>query len=185
MSALESKENFWWHPYVDDLKNWCFVSHYKENEQFVDVDDGSNCDLGEELRCFGVCLCADEIFGLNCVEKYMPYMVAVQFGMDQDVPPGEFTFMSPSCNGNFSLYVPAKCYKPCVSLEYHNWWKKSKVDDSDMLDVAIAKQYCDVEKHASIGSKRRLSSNDESKVKKVNGNSSIEVVEAKRLKKNE
>ncbi|XP_058763845.1 uncharacterized protein LOC131637280 [Vicia villosa] len=184
MSALESKENFRWRPYVYDLKNWCFVSHYKENEQFIVVDDGSNCGLADELRCFGVCLCADEIFDLDCVEKYMPYRVAMQFGMDQDVPPGDFTSMSPSCKGKFSLYVPAKCYKPCVSLEYHNWWKKSIVDDYDMLDeVMIAKQYCEEGKHASIGSiesgsKRKSSSNEEN-------NSSIEVVEAKRLKKNE
>ncbi|CAK8538831.1 unnamed protein product [Lathyrus sativus] len=176
LSALESKENFRWRPYVDDLKNWCFVSHYKENEQFVDVEDGSNCD---ELRCFGMCLCADNIFSLDCVEKYMPYRVAMQFGMDQDVPPGEFTFMSPFYNESFSLYVPAKCYKPCVSLEYHNWWKKSNVDDSDKLEVMmIAKKYCEDEKDASIGSKRKSSSNEEN-------NSSIVVVESKRLRKNE
>lgn len=108
----------------------------------------------------------------------------MQFGMDQDVPPCEFTFMSPFCNEKFSLYVPAKCYKPFVSLEYHNWWKKLKVDDSDKLDVVmIAKQYCEEGKLASIGSiesgsKRKSSSNEEN-------NSSIVVFEAKRLKKNE
>jgi hypothetical protein len=184
LSKLESGENFLWRPYVIDLKNWCFVSHYKENEQFV-IIDGSNSDLAEELRCFGVCLCADEVVGLDCVEKYMPYRVTMQFGMDQDVPPSEFTVMSPCYNENFSFYVPSKCYKPCVSLEYHNWWKKSKViqgknvDDFDLVDVVmIAKQYCEDENHASIasiesGSKRKSLINDESKDNEVEGNSSI------------
>ncbi|XP_045831471.1 protein MAIN-LIKE 2-like [Trifolium pratense] len=174
LSKLESGENFVWRPYVLDLKNWCFVSHYKESEQFV--NDGSNSDLEEELRCFGVCLCADEVIGLDCVEMYMPYRVTMQFGIDQDVPPNEFIVMSPCYNENFSFYVPSKYYKPCVSLEYHNWWKKSKViegknvDGLDLVDdvVMIAKQYCEDENHASIasienGSKRKSSSNNESK----------------------
>lgn len=168
VSALKSEENFRWRPYAVDLKNWCFLSHYKENEQLINVDGGS--DLAEELRSFGVCLCADELVGLHCVvEKYMPYRVAMQFGMDQQVP-GEFTVMLPICKGNFSFYVPSRCYKPCVSLEYLNWWKESnkkilkperEVDDSNllcpiqtpieldktsMLDVLmIAKQYCEEE----------------------------------------
>lgn len=209
LSVLESKENFRWRPYVVDLKNWCFVSHYKENEQYV---DGSNSDLAEELKCFGVCLCADELVGLDCVEKYMPYRVGMQFGMDQDVPPSEFTVLSPSYKGNFSFYVPARCYKPCLSLEYHNWWKKSKVDDSVLLSdkncmldvVMIAKQYCEEEEeenHVSIDSvesslKRKSSTNEESKDKEVDSNSSIVFVgedlvveegesDTKRLKKNE
>jgi hypothetical protein len=100
-----------------------------------------------------VCFCVDELVGLDCVEKYMPYRVGMQFGIDQGVPPSEFTVLNPSDMGNFSFYVPTRCYKPCVSLEYHNWWKKLKADDSDllidkncMLDVVmIAKQYCEEE----------------------------------------
>ncbi|KAJ1389547.1 Aminotransferase-like, plant mobile domain [Sesbania bispinosa] len=173
VSALKSAENFKWHPYAADLKNWCFVSHYKENDQLV-VDRSNST---EELRSFGVCLCADELVGLLCVERYMPYRVAKQFGMDQHLP-GEFTVMKPSCRENFRFYVPSKYYKPSVSLEYLNWWQKSKLvegkeilkperkaqdsyvlctvktsnaldkiymSDSDIL--MIAKQYCEEESH--------------------------------------
>ena len=122
-SALKSARNFQWRPFTADLKNWCFVSPYKNNDQLV-VDVSNSA---EELRSFGQCLCADELVGLRgCIEKYMPYRVAMQFGMDQHVP-GEFAVMNPSCRATLSFYVPARSYKPRVSLEYLNWWQASKL----------------------------------------------------------
>ncbi|KAJ1389548.1 Aminotransferase-like, plant mobile domain [Sesbania bispinosa] len=199
VSVLKSVENFQWRPYAADLKNWCFVSHYKENDQLV-VDSSNST---EELRSFGVCLCADELDGLDCVEKYMPYRVAMQFGMDQHLP-GKFTVMLPSCNENFSFYVPSRCYKPSVSLEYLNWWQKSKlaqekdivkpekkVEDSNFVQtptaldkicmsdsdiLMIAKQYCEEESQKSTpssenSSKRNISTKEE--IKEVESNSLV------------
>lgn len=199
-STLKSACNFKWRPFVADLKNWCFVSHYKDNEQLVVNSSNS----AEELRSFGLCLCADELVGLHCIEKYMPYRVAMQFGMDQHLP-GEFVAMQPRCRENFSFYVPAKCYMPGVSLEYFNWWQGSKLiqekkilkperkpydsnlscpnqnatalDKTCMVDIlTIAKYYCEEETHASTNasennSERKLSTKEE--IKQVENNSPV------------
>ncbi|MED6134715.1 hypothetical protein PIB30_039636 [Stylosanthes scabra] len=123
-SALKFARSFQWRPYAADLKNWCFESPYKDNEQFV--HDVSNSD--EELRSFGQCLLAKELVGLGgCIEKYMPYRVAMQFGFDQHLPK-DFAVMSSNCRENFMFYVPSRSYKPCVSLEYLNWWQASKAN---------------------------------------------------------
>ncbi|QHO36201.1 uncharacterized protein DS421_9g281790 [Arachis hypogaea] len=97
-SALKFARSFQWRPYAADLKNWCFVSPYKDNEQFVHVASNSN----DELKSFGQCLFANELVGLGgCIEKYMPYRVAMQFGFDQHLP-GDFAYL--------------------------NWWRASKVN---------------------------------------------------------
>ncbi|RYR37004.1 hypothetical protein Ahy_A09g041937 isoform A [Arachis hypogaea] len=123
-SALKFARSLQWRPYAADLKNWCFVSPYKDNEQFVHVASNSN----DELKSFGQCLFANELVGLGgCIEKYMPYRVAMQFGFDQHLP-GDFAVMNSNCRENFMFYVPSRAYKPCVSLEYLNWWRASKVN---------------------------------------------------------
>jgi hypothetical protein len=47
------------------------------------------CDnpcLDEELSLFSRCLMVCEMVGIGCKEKYFSHCVAMQFGMDQDIP---------------------------------------------------------------------------------------------------
>ncbi|KAJ0100994.1 hypothetical protein Patl1_04240 [Pistacia atlantica] len=44
-------------------------------------------NLSEELQSFAHCLRVSELVGFECIEQYLPHRVAMQFGMDQDLPP--------------------------------------------------------------------------------------------------
>ncbi|KAJ0046034.1 hypothetical protein Pint_04185 [Pistacia integerrima] len=59
-------------------------------------------NLSEELQSFAHCLTVSELLGFECIERYLPHRVAMQFGMDQDLPP---------CGD--------------VTSQYSKWWKQS------------------------------------------------------------
>ncbi|XP_030444480.2 uncharacterized protein LOC115666975 [Syzygium oleosum] len=116
-----------WRPYslvVNDSASYAF---YGEKENWVSLEE----DADGELRSFARCLMARELPGLNFVEKYSPHRVAMQFGMDQDMP-GRVA----PCNqdpeiawDNYSkslqdvqLYIPARLYEPCITARYAEWW---------------------------------------------------------------
>ncbi|KAK0602133.1 hypothetical protein LWI29_030642 [Acer saccharum] len=77
-----SKENFGWRPYAKALRNSKLPEFYVEKEMWVLVDSG----LSEEFESFARCLRISELVGLDCVEHYLPHRVAMQFGIDQDLP---------------------------------------------------------------------------------------------------
>uniref|UniRef100_A0A6N2KA70 Aminotransferase-like plant mobile domain-containing protein n=1 Tax=Salix viminalis TaxID=40686 RepID=A0A6N2KA70_SALVM len=70
------------------------------------VLDGSSSD--GELHSFVICLHASELVGLDCKESYLPHRVAMQFGMDQDLPGepyrSDFTFK------NIRFFVPSRTF---------------------------------------------------------------------------
>ncbi|XP_010276135.1 PREDICTED: uncharacterized protein LOC104610961 [Nelumbo nucifera] len=125
-------ENFLWRPYVANLvSNWKPPSFYKEQEGwFLDCPD-----LNTELRSFARCLKACELVGLKCIEQYLPHRVAMQFGIDQDLP-GRFT----RCNATWEdawrtydnprryarFYIPARLFESDVTMRYLEWWKQMK-----------------------------------------------------------
>ncbi|KAI9186241.1 hypothetical protein LWI28_015164 [Acer negundo] len=82
-TVLDSaRVSFDWRPYVKTLKNWKLPEFYAEKEMCVWVD----ADLPEEFGSFALCLRTSELVGIDCVEHYLPHRVAMQFGMDQDLP---------------------------------------------------------------------------------------------------
>ncbi|TXG67702.1 hypothetical protein EZV62_008977 [Acer yangbiense] len=122
-TVLDSAEDsFDWRPYAKTLKNWNFPKFYAENEMWVSVD----LDRCEELESFARCLRISELIGRGCVEHYFPHRVAVQFGLDQDLP---------GCGAQINdygkpisyenLYVPPWLYEADVTTRYLEWWKKS------------------------------------------------------------
>ena len=124
-SVLKDAENFQLRPYAAELKNWHHLSYCKDTEQFV--FDMKNSD--KELQSFVRCLHASELVGLMdyTTENYSPQRVAMQFGMDQDLP-GDFS------GSEFNrIYVPPRSSVPSVSLRYWNWWKKFKSDRADVI----------------------------------------------------
>ena len=86
-------------------------SSYKENEQWI--DDGCS-DFDDEMKSFFRCLCACELVGLDCKEKYMPHRVVMQFGMDQDLP-GKFSCVEFE-RENLCFYVLSRCFVEVLEL---------------------------------------------------------------------
>nr|POE74465.1 hypothetical protein CFP56_57314 [Quercus suber] len=59
-----------------------FPRFYREKERWVPVDP----NLDEEIEAFARCMRVSQLVGLGCIEEYFPHRVAMQFGMDQDLP---------------------------------------------------------------------------------------------------
>ncbi|XP_058784233.1 protein MAIN-LIKE 2-like [Vicia villosa] len=131
-----------------------------ENSPFVEVcneKDMWKCDnpgLAEEIVSRGRCLRACELVGMGCKEKYFPHRVAMQFGMDQDIP-GNVAFCEkdswvsysqPVALVDIDLIIQLCSSKPGVTSRYYDWWKQSK--SSEERDNKRVK----VEKHRIEGS---------------------------------
>lgn len=79
--ALNSaRESFQWRPYAK--VNGSYLKLYSEKEEWIPVDH----NLNEEFESFARCLRPSELVGIDCIKQYLPHRVAMQFGMDQDVP---------------------------------------------------------------------------------------------------
>ncbi|XP_031260169.1 uncharacterized protein LOC116118319 [Pistacia vera] len=124
-----SKDDFDWRPYVKPVKNWNVPKFYGEKEMWVSV--GPN--LSEELQSFAYCLRVSELVGFECIEQYLPHRVAMQFGMDQDLPPcvprinetpsiAWNYYSKPIC---YTLYIPCRLNEGDVTSQYSEWWKQS------------------------------------------------------------
>ncbi|KAI3753900.1 hypothetical protein L2E82_25965 [Cichorium intybus] len=122
-------EDFCWRPYAtnenDDLGN-------EKKGKWVVIGD---C-FDEELESWGRCLRVSELVGIKgkCIEQYLPHRVAMQFGMDQDIP-GYLprNIARPKIAWGFytrpvtdlKLYVPSRFSEPYVTARYMEWWNNS------------------------------------------------------------
>ncbi|KAJ0046035.1 hypothetical protein Pint_04184 [Pistacia integerrima] len=80
--AIDSaKGDFNWRPYA--VTNWNSPKFYREKEMLISIDP----NLSEELHSFAHCLRVSELVGFEYIEQYLPHHVAMQFEMDQDLPP--------------------------------------------------------------------------------------------------
>ncbi|KAL7217009.1 hypothetical protein ACSBR1_028851 [Camellia fascicularis] len=140
-SALQLPENFKWRPYASNLENWRHPVYYEETEQWLSAD--SSLEL--ELRSFFKCLQASELIGVDCKEKYLPHRVAMQFGMDQDLP-------ADPCGLNFigehvGFFVPPRSFQPGVSERYIKWWKDMMLTRNGAIKhVLVEKRYAKISK---------------------------------------
>lgn len=137
-SVLDSsKERFEWRPYVNGGK------FYGDIAMRISVDSS----LDKELLSFARCLRASELVGLECIEQYLPHQVALQFGMDQDVPCSvprsndspeiAWSDYNNSVVGG-KLYIPSKLFKGDVTAKYSNWWKQSVlILQEESIDVLL------------------------------------------------
>lgn len=119
-------EDFCWRPYTDDLGN-------EKNGKWVVV--GGDC-LDEESESWGRCFRVSELVGIQgkCIEQYLPHRVAMQFGMDQDIP-GKVPRNNGSPKSAWSfytrplmdlkLYLPSRFSEPYVTARYFEWRNKS------------------------------------------------------------
>ncbi|KAL8093398.1 uncharacterized protein LOC141693229 [Apium graveolens] len=123
-------DSFVWRPYAIAVDNWLFPEFYKDKAQWA-LPDGS---LSEELETYARCLRVAELVGTDSVEAYLPHRVAMQFGMDQDIP--QWITKSNLCSENAweyynrpvcdaKLYFPARLFEGDVTTKYLKWWEKS------------------------------------------------------------
>nr|XP_043620724.1 protein MAIN-LIKE 2-like [Erigeron canadensis] len=125
-------EDFCWLPYGENSNdNSVFCNVYQETGKWV-VNECLDEDVESWARCFRV----SELVGIdgNCIEQYLPHRVAMQFGMNQDVP-GDVarTNETPEIAWRFysrpvkdvKLYIPSRFSDPYVTARYLEWRDKS------------------------------------------------------------
>ncbi|GJU85073.1 aminotransferase-like mobile domain-containing protein [Tanacetum coccineum] len=116
--------DFSWQPYAEDsydnLGRWAAVGDW----------------VDEELESWVRFIRVSELVGIDgkCIEQYLPHRVAMQFGMNQDVP-GDVARVneSPELAWRFytrpvkdvEVYFPTPISKPYVTARYLKWWNKS------------------------------------------------------------
>ncbi|XP_054796970.1 uncharacterized protein LOC129302255 [Prosopis cineraria] len=134
-SVLDSAmEEFIWRPYArfgGKSKNF-----FPENSLCILLDH----TLEEEIESFIICMRVSELVGLDCIEHYLPHRVAMQFGMDQDIPGfvarssetpeiAWSNYIRPMRDKN--IYIPSRFFEADVTTRYVEWWKKSVLDHQD------------------------------------------------------
>ncbi|KAI8552791.1 hypothetical protein RHMOL_Rhmol06G0295500 [Rhododendron molle] len=145
MALNSARECFQWRPYAISEENWVFPKFYIEREEWVSVCLG----MDEDFELFARFLRPSELVGLDCLECYLPHRVAMQFGMDQDLPGlvsrlNETPVMAwekynrPIKDGR--LYVPSRLFKSDVTTRYLEWWKQSKLAQKDAVKGAKAEK---------------------------------------------
>ncbi|QCD78362.1 Aminotransferase-like [Vigna unguiculata] len=113
-----------WCPPHQEWNTWL----YNENDKWV----CKNPNFDDELESFARCMRLSELVGMECVEHYCPNRVAMQFGMDQDIPgmlvPHNenpwISYSEPVTDTNLYIVLSAR-QKPNVSSRYYHWWKQS------------------------------------------------------------
>jgi hypothetical protein len=89
------------------------------------------------MLSFVICLRVSELVGIDSIEQYLPHRVAMQFGMDQDVPSYVPRFNKTKviawknyCRpiSDKNLYFPSKIFEANASMRYAKWWEQSVLD---------------------------------------------------------
>ncbi|KAL3851226.1 hypothetical protein ACJIZ3_013108 [Penstemon smallii] len=112
------------------LDNWSLPKFYKEKEMWL---KGKNLtgDLESFVRCLRTCL----LVGIDCQEPYNSHRVAMQFGLDQDLPGwvprvhttpdiAWYDYSKPLSDDEI-LYVPCRLLESDVTTRYLDWWRKT------------------------------------------------------------
>ncbi|CAI9760433.1 unnamed protein product [Fraxinus pennsylvanica] len=112
-------ETFLWRPYALAVHNWSIPKLYKEKEDWVVGND-----IDSELESLARCLRPYKLVWIDCQEPYNPHRVAMQFGLDQDLP----GWIS---RDNISRDIA--WYNFTGPLSYDNWiYLLSRLSESDV-----------------------------------------------------
>ncbi|KAK6229679.1 Aminotransferase-like [Theobroma cacao] len=136
---------FQWRPYAIADNNWSLPKFYGDKEQYILND----FHLDEEIQSFAMFLRESELVGLESIEQYLPHRVAMQFGMDQDLPG-----CIARCNENpeiawrnYSrpiqdavLYIPARLFESVITTQYSHWWKQSMLAQGDAIKAFVSRR---------------------------------------------
>lgn len=145
-SVLDSAgESFIWRPYAISEKSWLFHKFYRKSEEWVLVHPG----MDEELESFARFLRAGELVGLDYMEQYLPHRVAMQFGLDQDLP-GHVAMFNGTPEmawenysrpiGDVKLYIPSRLFESDVTTRYLEWWKQMNFVQKDAATGVVERK---------------------------------------------
>ncbi|KAK2387268.1 serine/threonine-protein phosphatase 7 long form protein [Trifolium repens] len=141
--ALDSAmDDFLWRPYVRySDKHGMF---YPNDEVWLPFEK----DLDKEMLSFVICLRVSELVGFDSIEQYLPHRVALQFGIDQDVPGVVPRFNETKeiawknhCRSILDkyLYFPSRFFEADVTSRYSRWWKQSVLGCNDFVNKIVQK----------------------------------------------
>ncbi|XP_014517194.1 uncharacterized protein LOC106774664 isoform X1 [Vigna radiata var. radiata] len=124
LDSSRAGNDFIWCPFVNSPP----LQLYNENDKWV----CKNPNFDYELESFARCMRVSELVGMECIEHYCPNRVAMQFGMDQDIPgmlvPHKenpwISYSEPVTDTNLYIALCAR-QKPNVTFRYFHWWKQS------------------------------------------------------------
>ncbi|KAF7141299.1 hypothetical protein RHSIM_Rhsim06G0217900 [Rhododendron simsii] len=149
LALSSARECFQWRPYTISENNWVFPKFYKEREEWISFCLGMDEDFESFARFLRPCELVNlrifELVGFDSLERYLPHRVAMQFGMDQDLPGlvPRFNNIPEVAWENYSrpikdgrLYVPSRLYKSDVTTRYLEWWKQLKLAQKDAVKGA-------------------------------------------------
>ncbi|KAF9672974.1 hypothetical protein SADUNF_Sadunf11G0100100 [Salix dunnii] len=104
--------------------------------------------LDRHLESFVHCLRVSNLSGLDYMESYFPNRVAMQFGMDQDLPgcvaPDEkrgvawMNYRKPI--SDLTLYIPPRLLESDITSRYLKWWKRSVLGQQYTVSIPVQQQ---------------------------------------------
>ncbi|GAU20521.1 hypothetical protein TSUD_130790 [Trifolium subterraneum] len=157
-------DHFLWRPYVR-YADKCGI-FYPNDEIWVPFEK----DLDKEMLSFVRCLSVSELVGFESIEQYLPHRVAMQFGMDQDVPgyvprfnETKFIAWKNYCRpiSDKKLYFPPRLFEADVTTRYAKWWKQSVLCHDDFVKKIVRrKRSTSSRKHRLHVGKFNTSGND-------------------------
>ncbi|MQL71921.1 hypothetical protein Taro_004255 [Colocasia esculenta] len=145
-SVLESPDEFQWRPYTTNLDDWGHPSFYKDDGQWTVI--GSARD-DEDMGLFARFLRPCELVGLDSVEQYAPHRVAMQFGLDQDlpgwVPRADATWELAWATydkgiENVQFYAPPRLFESDVTHRFFDWQKQCTLSRNEAWKNALFQQ---------------------------------------------
>ncbi|CAA7392159.1 unnamed protein product [Spirodela intermedia] len=149
-SVLESPDEFQWRPYTTNLDDWGHPSFYKDGGEWAVVGSGPAMDDGDGISLFARFLRPCELVGLDCIEPYSPQRVAMQFGLDQDLPgrlPRTDTTWElawKTYDGGameeLEVYAPPRLLESDVTRRFYDWQRHCAVARSEAWRSALFQQ---------------------------------------------
>ncbi|KAI4374776.1 hypothetical protein MLD38_012728 [Melastoma candidum] len=136
LDRIDTDDHFEWRPYAKEVENFEVPIFYGQHGRWVRLGGGNSKDE-EEMLFFTRFLVPCELVGLESTEHYLPHRVAMQFGMDQDIP-GCFSPYDKSAevawksdNSSFQdmwLYLPPRGSTQYLTKRY-DYWHRSRPKD--------------------------------------------------------
>jgi hypothetical protein len=126
--------------------------------------------VDDQMLSFVISFRVSELVGFDSIEQYLPHRVAMQFGIDQDVPSYVLRFNEteaiawknycrPICDKH--LYFPSRFFEADVTSRYSRWWKQSVLGRGDFVQNIVRKKRSPgSRKHRNFVGKANGSGND-------------------------
>ncbi|XP_058782321.1 uncharacterized protein LOC131656691 [Vicia villosa] len=165
--AIDSAiDDFLWRPYVK-YADKCGM-FYPNDEILVPFE---KVLVDRQMLSFVICMRVSELVGFdNSIEQYLPHRVAMQFGMDQDVPSyvPRFNETKEIAWKNYyrpisdkNLNFPSRFFEADVTARYARWWKQSVLGNEDFVKKIVQrKRSASSRKHRTDVGKANRSGND-------------------------